>query len=259
VASEKDSQKEATMMAIKGIVQRLTNAFRWRRSRLTLAAILLLASMVLLGAGLAGLLLTGEDGPIVTYVGELVTSDNGVSTATATPVPGPPPNDSPVVRMIIEKIGVDAPVITLGLDENSVPEVPTGPSEVAWYNWSSPPGWGSNAVFSGHVDWTVNGQPVVGVFYYLHDLGLDDVIKIVLEDGTEYSYKVTANQAIEDGDPTALEVMGPTPKDMVTLVTCGGIWIRDWTDPLGGRYTHRQVVQGELIEEEPLPSFGVAP
>jgi sortase (surface protein transpeptidase) len=247
------------MTAIKNIIRRLTSPFRWRHSRLTLAAILLLGSMVLLGAGLAGLLLTGDDGPVITNVGDLVTSDDGLSTATATPLPGPPPNDSPLTRMIIEKIGVDAPVITLGLDQNSVPEVPSGPSEVAWYDWSYKPGWGSNAVFSGHVDWTLYGQPVIGVFYYLRDLGLDDVIKIVLEDGTEYSYKVTANRAIPDGDPTALEVMGPTPNDMVTIITCGGTWIRDWTDPLGGHYTHRQVVQAALIEEEPLPSIGVAP
>jgi sortase (surface protein transpeptidase) len=247
------------MTAISGIAQRLANAFRWRRSRLTLAAILLLASMVLLGAGLAGLLMTGGNGPPVTNVGEIPIYDDGLSTATATPLPTPPPNNSPLARMIIEKIGVDAPVVVLGLDENQVPEVPSGPDEVAWYDWSSKPGWGSNAVFSGHVDWTIYGQPVVGVFYYLHDVGLDDEIKIVLDDGTEYRYVVTGNQAIEDNDPKALAVMGATPNDAITLITCGGTWVRDWTNPLGGYYTMRQVVRGELIQEEPLPSFGLAP
>jgi sortase (surface protein transpeptidase) len=245
------------MTAIKSIAQRLTNAFRWRHSRLTLAAILLLASMVLLGAGLAGLLLTGEDGPVITNVGDIPIYD--LNTATATPLPGPPLNDSPLARMIIEKIGVDAPVITLGLDANSVPEVPSGPYEVAWYDWSYRPGWGSNAVFSGHVDWTINGQPVVGVFYYLRDLGLDDEIKIVLEDGTEYRYSVTANQALEDDDPNTRKVMDPTPNDVITIITCGGTWIRDWSEPLGGYYTHRQIVRAELIEEEPLPSIGLSP
>lgn len=247
------------MTAIRSIARRLTNVFRWRHSRLTLAAVLLLASIVLLGAGLAGLLMTGGNGSVVTNVGEIPIYDNGLSTATATPLPTPPPNDSPMARMIIEKINVDAPVITLGLDENSVPQVPDGPGDVAWYDFSTKPGWGSNAVFSGHVDWTLYGQPVVGVFYYLRDLGLDDVIKIVLEDGTEYRYKVTANQAIEDEDPKALAVMGPTPDDVITIITCGGIWIRDWTNPLGGYYTHRQVVRADLIEEEPLPPFGLAP
>jgi len=247
------------MTAISGIARRLANAFRWHHSRLTLAAILLLASMVLLGAGLAGLLMTGGGGPVVTNVGEIPIYDDGLSTATATPLPTPPPNNSPLARMIIEKIGVDAPVIALGLDENQVPEVPSGPDEVAWYDWSSKPGWGSNAVFSGHVDWTIYGQPVVGVFYYLHDVGLDDEIKIVLDDGTEYRYVVTGNQAMSDDDPDTLKVMGATPNDVITLITCGGTWIRDWTNPLGGYYTMRQIVRAELIQEEPLPSFGLAP
>ncbi len=247
------------MTAISGIARRLANAFRWRHSRLTLAAILLLASMVLLGAGLAGLLMTGGGGPVVTNVGEIPIYDDGLSTATATPLPTPPPNNSPLARMIIEKIGVDAPVIALGLDENQVPEVPSGPDEVAWYDWSSKPGWGSNAVFSGHVDWTIYGQPVVGVFYYLHDIGLDDEIKIVLDDGTEYRYVVTGNQAMSDDDPDTLKVMGATPNDVITLITCGGAWVRDWTNPLGGYYTMRQIVRAELIQEEPLPSFGLAP
>ena len=247
------------MTAITGIATRLANVFRWRHSRLTLAAILLLASMVLLGAGLAGLLMTGGNGPVATYVGEIPIYDDGLSTATATPLPTPPPNNSPLARMIIEKINVDAPIITLGLDENSVPQVPSGPGEVAWYDFTSKPGWGSNAVFSGHVDWTIRGQPVIGVFYYLHDVGLDDVVKIVLEDGTEYRYTVTANQAMEDDDPDTVKVMAPTPNDVITIITCGGVWIRDWTNPLGGHYTMRQVVRADLIEEEPQPPLGLSP
>jgi sortase (surface protein transpeptidase) len=215
--------------------------------------------MVLLGASLAGWLMTGGNGPPVTNVGEIPIYDDGLSTATATPLPTPPPNNSPLARMIIEKISVDAPVIALGLDGNQVPEVPSGPDEVAWYDWSSKPGWGSNAVFSGHVDWTIYGQPVVGVFYYLHDIGLDDEIKIVLDDGTEYRYVVTGNQAMSDDDPDTLKVMGATPNDVITLITCGGAWVRDWTNPLGGYYTMRQIVRAELIQEEPLPSFGLAP
>jgi sortase (surface protein transpeptidase) len=259
VASEKDGQREANMISIRDIARRAVNVFRWRHSRLTLAAILLLASLVLLGAGLAGLLMTGGGGPVIRNVGEIPIYDDGLSTATATPLPTPPPNNSLLAKMIIEKIGVDATVITLGLDESSVPQVPSGPYEVGWYDWSSKPGWGSNAVFSGHVDWTINGQAVIGVFYYLRNLGLDDVIKVVLEDGTEYSYKVTGNLAIPDGDPNALKMMGPTPNDVITLITCGGTWVPDRANSQGGHYTHRQIVRAELIQEEPLLPLGLAP
>jgi sortase (surface protein transpeptidase) len=247
------------MTAIRSIVRRLADAFRWRRSRLTLAAILLLASMVLLGAGLAGLLMTGKSGAVTRNIGTIPTYDGGLNPPTTTPLPTPPPNNSPMARMIIEKIDVDAPIITIGMDENNVPRVPSGPYEVGWYDWSSKPGWGGNAVYSGHVDWTVNGQPVIGVFYYLRDLSLDDVIKVVLEDGTEYRYKVTGNQAVEESDPRALQWMGPTPNEVVTLITCGGVWIRDPSNPLGGHYTMRQVARAELIPEEPLGPLGAAP
>jgi len=226
-------------------------------SRLTLAAILLLSSAVLLGAGLAGLLMTGQSEPVVTNVGAF--ANDRLGTATATPLPTPPPNNSPLARMIIEKINVDAPIITLGLDENFVPQVPGDPYVVAWYDFSTRPGWGSNAVFSGHVDWTIDGQPVIGVFYYLRDLELDDVITIVLEDGTEYNYKVFANRALPYDDPEVLAVMGPTPNDVITLITCGGTWVRDPSSPLGGNYTHRQIVQAELIRPEPSPSPTASP
>jgi len=227
-------------------LRRIGAAFRPRRP--LLASLLLMASLGLLAAGLSGLLLTRDDKPKLTNVGV----PGPVGTATTT-VATPPPSSASVARLIIEKIGVDAPVITLGLDENAVPRVPDNPYEVAWYDFSSKPGWGSNAVFAGHFDWTVNGQPVIGVFYYLADLTVGDVVEVKLEDGTDYKYRVIGNLAILDGDPQAMEMMAATPSDMVTLITCGGVWTPDPSDPLGGRYDHRQVVRAELIGEEPPP------
>jgi len=179
--------------------------------------------------------------------------------ATATLVPTQLPSSAPVARLIIDKLGVDAPVITLGLDENAIPLVPDNPHDVAWYDFSSTPGWDGNAVFAGHGEWTINGQYVVGVFHALSSLELGDEIKVVLEDGTEYVYKVTANRAIPYDDPQAVEVMSATPKENITLITHAGTWMPEARNPLGGNFTHRQVVSAELIEseeavEEPSPS-----
>jgi len=213
------------------------------------AILLLVASLGLLAAGLAGLLLTrGNDKPELTNVGV----PGPIGTATAA-VATPTPSSAPIARLIIEKIGVDAPVIALGVDENAVPRVPDNPYDIAWYDFSSKPGWGSNAVFAGHYDWTVNGQPVTGVFYSLRKLEVGDIIEVKLEDGTDYKYSVIGNLAIADGDPEAMQVMASTPSDMITLITCGGVWTSDPSDPLGGRYDHRQVVRAELIGEEPAP------
>ena len=75
----------------------------------------------------------GDDGPPVSNAPVLAASDlqsqTAVSTPSAsspTPTPVPPLGDEPY-QMIIDKLGVKAPVQTFGLDENQVPETPSGP------------------------------------------------------------------------------------------------------------------------------------
>jgi len=241
------------MRFLRAILTRIGAPFRWRQRRLLLAAVLLAASVGLLAFGLGGLIFAKESKPAIVTKGTLDLPRNGLDTPTATPIPTPPPSSSPVARMIIEKIGIDAPVITMGLDEQHVPLVPDNPNDIVWYDFSTRPGWGSNAVFSGHVDWTVNGVPVTGVFYDLRNIGIGDIIKVRLQDGTEYQYKVTANVAIPYDDPQALAVMGATPIEMITIITCGGTWVPEYGNPIGGNYTHRQVVRAERVYEQPAP------
>ena len=236
------------MRFLRSIFDRMSALFRWRQRRLLLAGLLLVAALVLLTTGMAGLLLAKESKPDIVNRGDL---DVPVDTRTATPTATPPPSSAPIARMIIEKAGIDAPVITMGLDENNVPRVPDNPNDIVWYDWSTPPGWGSNAVFSGHVDWTVNGVPVTGVFYNLRKVELDDIIKVRLADNTEYEYKVIGNLAMAYDDPKALEVMGATPSEIITIITCGGTFVREYGNPIGGNYTHRQIVRAERVQQEP--------
>jgi len=218
---------------------------------LLLATALLVASIGLLTTGLAGLLFAKESEPAVVNRGRLELPHNGLDTPTATPIPTPPPSSAPAVRMIIEKIAIDAPVVTMGLDEQHVPRVPDNPNDVVWYDFSTPPGWGSNAVFSGHVDWTIHGVPVTGVFYDLRKLEVGDIIKVRLGDNTEYQYKVFANVAVPEDDPEALKAMGATPTEMITIITCGGTWQPEYGNPIGGNYSHRQIVRAERMYDEP--------
>ena len=169
--------------------------------------------------------------------------EEAIPTATTTPLP----EVAPPTRMIIEKMGVDAPIITLGVDANRWPEVPNDPYVVTWYDFSAKPGQGSNAVFSGHVDWTVNGQPVTGVFWGLRELEEGDVVKLILEDDSELRYRVTDNIAAAYDDPQSVEIMYPTPGDVITLISCGGTWVPNPSSPLGGNYTHRVVVRAERV------------
>jgi LPXTG-site transpeptidase (sortase) family protein len=238
------------MRFLRPFLRGVSAPLRWRQRRLLLAVVMLVASIVMLTAGLTGLLFFNPSHAQITNVGNLELPRNDLDTPTATPVPTPPPSSAPVVRMIIEKIGLDGQVVTMGLDEDHVPLVPDNPDDIVWYDFSTRPGWGSNAVFSGHVDWTVHGVPVTGVFYDLRKVEVGDIIKIGLEDGTEYQYKVFANVAVPYDDPEALKVMGATPTEMITIITCGGTWVPRWNDPLGGNYTHRQIVRAERVYSE---------
>lgn len=219
--------------------------------RIALGGTMMVAAAVLLGVGIFGLS-RGDDLP-----------EELSGTSTATPIPTPsaerpaaieqptptPASNAPVVHMIIEKLGVDAPVMELGLDANLAPQVPLAnntpaglsPADVvAWYNFGAKPGHGGNVVFSGHVDWL--GK--LGVFGQIRNLQEGDLIRVFLQDGTDFTYQVTSSQAIPWDDPEVVQLMLPTDYETITLVTCGGTWMPNRADPIfGGNYTHRIVVR----------------
>lgn len=178
-----------------------------------------------------------------------------VSGAPASPVPqGPRPT-----RLGIPGIFIDAPVAATGFEPGTnQPDVPNRADLIAWYDFTPTPGMGSNAVFSGHVDWqTPEGSPVPGVFYRLRELKIGDSVTISLDDERTLEYRVTGNIASDYDDPNLVRLMGATKKDVVTLITCGGAWVPDGSKENGGNYSHRVLVRAELI---PAPAAaGIIP
>ena len=233
---------------------------RWLR-RLPLIA----GGLVLTAAVLAGLLvgalsesstLTVEEPP---SAARLVAEPDHIFDRYSAPAPSPtaapttePPLGSTPFQLIIPRIGVDATVNSFGLDSNFVPEVPRNGQEVAWYDWSSEPGTGSNAVLAGHVTW--GGA---GVFYDLDQLSGGDQILLRSDDGTELSYTVEENFLIDPADPSSLTVMAPTNDDTITVITCGGTY-SPTGGPFGGQYSDRRVVRARLSQVTPAPGAVVA-
>ncbi len=196
-----------------------------------------------------------SDAPVVRVSDILTPTPVGTTTAASvTPTPLPPFGDE-AYRMVIDKIGVDAPVETFGLDDQQVPEIPTGPGQapgqiVAWYDFTAKPGTGSNAVFAGHVTW--NGA---AVFYSLTDLTLGDEIKLDGADGTELTYKTSNIFRVLATDPDARALMFATSSDIMTILTCDGVFTPNPNEPTGGDYDHRLVIRADLISVTP----GTAP
>jgi LPXTG-site transpeptidase (sortase) family protein len=224
--------------------------------RLAIAGLVLVASSLLLVAGLVSIFATlNDDNVDLPNEGSLeqILAEHEPDPANDTlqvAEAGAPSAEQEIiqpVRISISRIGVDAPIVVMGLDAENYPEVPNSGDEVAWYTFSAPPGRGSNAVFSGHVDWYYWGNPAEGVFYNLRKLEIGDEITLDMEDGSRLRYRVTGNVAIPYEDPNAVKVMDPTSKDVITLITCGGTWERDYSNPNGGNYSQRVVVRAERI------------
>ena len=168
-------------------------------------------------------------------------------TASATAAPSEESDQAlaETYRMIIERIGVDAPVATYGLDEDRIPSVPTGADAaevIAWYDFSARPGTDGNAVFAGHVTW--NGE---AVFYNLQTLQSGDIIRLRDDRGTEVVYRVTSNYSVDPNDPEAVKTIHPTEEDVLTIVTCGGTYFETSDPVLGGDYTQRIIIRAELV------------
>jgi LPXTG-site transpeptidase (sortase) family protein len=213
--------------------------------RTAIAGAVVGASALLLAVGLVSIFLAlSDDNVDLPNEGSL--EDILGQQAIPYPVGERPPSGPPPVHIRIPEIGVDANVVQMGLGADRFPEVPDSGSDVAWYTFSAPPGAGSNAVFSGHVDWIYRDLAQQGVFYRLRELDIGDAISVDLDDGSTKQYRVTGNVAVDYNDPNVLEVMGPTEVDVLTLITCGGSWVRD-ASAFGGNYSHRVIVRAEKV------------
>lgn len=217
--------------------------------RLAAGVLVILASTAMLAAGLLSIFAAlggdGADLPSEGSIQEIVGDNRGSGSAgsgqgeAAAPV-------VPPVRFAIPRLYIDAPVIVMSRDESGSPMVPDRPDQVAWYDFSAGPGHSSNAVFSGHVDWqTSAGDPIPGVFYRLRELEIGDPISVVLADGAQLEYRVTGNVATAYDDSNVAKAMGSAAKDVITLITCGGTWLKDSSKEFGGVYSHRVIVRAE--------------
>lgn len=167
-----------------------------------------------------------------------------VSQAAPAPAPAQPAavNNGEPVRLVIPKIGVNAPFVTLGLvpgSKNNQMDSPKTKDDVGYYNFTPLPGHGGNTVVGGHVDW-YTGQ--TGVFWDLKKLTTGDEIRVQMQDGTVYRYRVTGSQVYDNTTAPVAQIVGATPTESITLLTCEGTFSRA-TD----EYDKERVVRAERI------------
>lgn len=141
------------------------------------------------------------------------------ATSTAEPAPVTDP-----VRIRIDALEVDVPVVPVGLEDDGGMEVPDDAHEIGWYRPGVRPGEKGSAVLAGHVD----SKEGPGAFWGLRDLELDDVVTITHDDGTERSWRVVAReQYLKDDLPIDELFVWGGETEHLALITCGGAWNRD--------------------------------
>jgi LPXTG-site transpeptidase (sortase) family protein len=138
-------------------------------------------------------------------------------------------------RLIVPSIGVDAPILELGVQPDGAMDSPKGPDPVAWYTFSPTPGNPGNAVLSGHRDWYTG---VTGVFWRLGELQEGSALIVVLSDGTRLDYVVGLSAQLAPDEVPIDEIVGQTRDEMVTLITCEGSF-----DPTSRDYDKRRVIR----------------
>lgn len=152
----------------------------------------------------------------------------------------PPLAESKPTTVRVPSIGLEAPLLHLGLrPDGSLDVPPTEPgSPASWYDKSPTPGEIGPAILLGHVNDTSNQD---GVFGRLDELRNGDHIEVTREDHSTATFEVTGyEQYSKDNFPTQ-KVYGNTSQAEIRLITCDGY------DPLTGLWDENLVVYGRLI------------
>lgn len=209
---------------------------------MSIGTALIIASIALMSLVAADIIGSGNSGnsdlKTIAGFGEPIKTPTPGPTATPTDA-FPPGSDAPLAQLVIPSVGIDAPVVVKGVDAAGVMQSPDNAWDVAWYDFSAHPGFGGNAVFAGHVDYINVGK---AVFWDIKDLNPGDVIEVHLQDGTVYKYAVNFKQQYDSATAPVEEIVGPTPKETVTLITCSGTF-----SSASHQYDKRLVVRAERV------------
>ncbi|GGW95327.1 class F sortase [Streptomyces malachitofuscus] len=125
------------------------------------------------------------------------------------------------VGLEIPAIGVDTPVIRLGLAADRTVEVPPVRADdpAGWYRHSPTPGRTGPSVILGHVTVGPHGD---GVFRHLARLRRGDRIVARLENGTAAVFAVGSVRTVPKADFPTDAVYGDVDRPELRLITCGG-------------------------------------
>jgi sortase (surface protein transpeptidase) len=148
---------------------------------------------------------------------------------------------APPARLSVPAIGVETPLVRLGLEADRTMEVSEDFGRAGWFAEGPAPGQPGPAVIAGHVD----SRTGPAVFYRLRDLRPGDHLEVTRTDGTRLWFVVDAARSFPKTSFPTDAVFGPTPAAELRLVTCTGTF-----DRARGSYRDNLVVFARLDDTE---------
>ncbi|GAA1915955.1 class F sortase [Microbacterium aoyamense] len=170
---------------------------------------------------------------------ERVAAASSPLPVTAAPAPSPTPSVTPLaegvppVRVGIPKIGLDEPLIDLGIADDGAMEVPSDFDAVGWFTPGGRPGGHGPLVIAGHVDSPTGSA----VFMRLRELAAGDTVDVSDANGALHTYRVVEVADYSKSDFPTVRVFGAVAADELRLITCGGEF-----DASVGSYKDNRVV-----------------
>lgn len=154
----------------------------------------------------------------------LNTSSPTPTPALSTATPTTTPSVAVPVRLLIPRIGVNAPVENVGITANGDLETPqqnpwTG---VGWYSNGPRPGQSGSAVINGHLD-RPGGYPAT--FWNLRYLVPGDTVMVLDAQGKTLHFRVLRVASYPPQQAPVQEIFGATDGNYLNLITCAGTWI----------------------------------
>jgi LPXTG-site transpeptidase (sortase) family protein len=151
----------------------------------------------------------------------------------------PPMLPSTPIRLVVKRLGINAPIKSVGLARDKTIEVPPPDNHnlVGWYRNMSTPGEAGPAVLLGHKDTRTR----TAVFSRLPELKHGDTIEVKRQDKTTAVFTVGGiEQASKKTFPTQ-RVYGAREDAQLHLITCGGTYNRTT-----GHYTDNVIVYATM-------------
>jgi hypothetical protein len=138
----------------------------------------------------------------------------------------------------VRRLGLDQPLVRLGVDGAGALEPPGRPEDVGWFTGSVTPGETGPSVIAGHVTW--NGVPAA--FFRLGAMHRGDGVEVGRADGSTAVFAVTSVRRYPKTHFPTARVYGPTDHAALRLITCGGRYDAD-----RHRYDDNVVVFARLV------------